>query len=414
MKKYNILAGLTMYFIISIFGVSYVFPASGDSGQPGSFLNFGAGARALGMGKAYVGLADDATAVYWNPSCLSKLFGNELIVLHAMMFEDTTYDFISFAYPTLNFGTFGLGATFLRSTGFEGRNISNEVIGNFDETNLAVFLSYGIKLNESIGVGASVKLVSQSVWDYKDNSIGIDVGAFYAPLNFLSVGLMLENVLQPRIKLKSEEDIFPLAAKLGLNIKLADNKINLTVDADSIGANGVKLKGGVEFRPYEYIAIRGGLNETEITGGIGVFYKEFGLSYAIGSQSLGYSSRVSFSWTFGAFDIKVEAEPKVFSPAGTKKEVTIRLLGSSKFELKTWEVNILNTKGEVVRNFNGKGKPAEMIKWDGRSDKGGSAPDGKYDIQFKLVDMMGKTITASDSVNIRTSIQEMNIQMEMR
>jgi len=35
------------------------------------FLLISPGARAAGMGEAFVGLADDATAVYWNPAGLA-------------------------------------------------------------------------------------------------------------------------------------------------------------------------------------------------------------------------------------------------------------------------------------------------------------------------------------------------------
>lgn len=414
MKRMILKTAPLIFILLCLAGVSCVYAASGDAGQPGSFLNFGAGARALGMGKAYVGLADDATAVYWNPSCLSKIHSNELVILHAIMFEDTTYDFISFSYPTLNIGTFGLGVTYLRSTGFEGRTGNNEAIGSFDETNLAVFFSYGVKLFKNAGAGTSIKIINQAIGEFKGYAVGIDFGLWYAPFDFLGLGLMVENVLQPRMKLKDEEEVYPVGLKLGTNIKLADNKVNINIDAGKTGASGIKLKGGAEYRPYEYFAVRAGLDETEITGGLGVYYKEYGLEYALGSQSLGFSHRVSFSWTFGTFDIKVEAEPKVFSPFGTKKEVEIRLLGSGRFGLKNWDVIIKNKKGVIVRRFSGEGQPADGLKWDGKNENGNYVADGKYDIELKLIDKVGEIRTAFDTVNMETSVPETNIQMEIR
>src|ERR1700722_3572912 len=38
-----------------------------------SVLDLGVGARALGMGGAFVGLADDSTATYWNPAGLTGI-----------------------------------------------------------------------------------------------------------------------------------------------------------------------------------------------------------------------------------------------------------------------------------------------------------------------------------------------------
>ena len=39
-----------------------------DGGLPGYFMNEGTGARALGMGRAFTAVADDASAIYWNAS----------------------------------------------------------------------------------------------------------------------------------------------------------------------------------------------------------------------------------------------------------------------------------------------------------------------------------------------------------
>jgi len=48
-----------------------------DTGTTGStFLKLGAGARAIGMGSAFTGLSDDATAIYWNPAGFFYVFFN--------------------------------------------------------------------------------------------------------------------------------------------------------------------------------------------------------------------------------------------------------------------------------------------------------------------------------------------------
>ena len=56
-------------------GILAVSLASAAAAQPGSagltFLKFGVGARALGMGDAYSAIADDPSATYYNPASLS-------------------------------------------------------------------------------------------------------------------------------------------------------------------------------------------------------------------------------------------------------------------------------------------------------------------------------------------------------
>ncbi|MBU0567282.1 hypothetical protein KJ693_09645 [bacterium] len=62
--------------------------AQAVSAEPGatgaSFLKIGVGARALGMGGAFVGLADDASALYWNPAGTSQLNQKELFFAYIM------------------------------------------------------------------------------------------------------------------------------------------------------------------------------------------------------------------------------------------------------------------------------------------------------------------------------------------
>ena len=46
-----------------------------DTTDAASFLKIGAGARAIALGSAFVAVADDASAVYWNPAGMTQLSG---------------------------------------------------------------------------------------------------------------------------------------------------------------------------------------------------------------------------------------------------------------------------------------------------------------------------------------------------
>ena len=55
----------------------------------GQELKIGVSARATGMGSAFVGLADDASAVFWNPGGLVNVTGNEVTLNHVVWAADT-------------------------------------------------------------------------------------------------------------------------------------------------------------------------------------------------------------------------------------------------------------------------------------------------------------------------------------
>ena len=47
-----------------------------------TFLSIEVGPRSKAMGGAFVGVADDVSAIYWNPACLAKLPYNSLMFSH--------------------------------------------------------------------------------------------------------------------------------------------------------------------------------------------------------------------------------------------------------------------------------------------------------------------------------------------
>src|SRR4051794_35397588 len=93
--------------------------AAATGGQVDEFLSYGAGARSLAMGAAFVGVADDASATYWNPAGLSQITRKELTLMKATLFADTTYDFYSFVKPSKKGGSaWGVSMTKLANAGF--------------------------------------------------------------------------------------------------------------------------------------------------------------------------------------------------------------------------------------------------------------------------------------------------------
>ena len=70
-------------------GLSALICAAGDYGTPGEFLNWGAGARAMGLGKAFTGLADDPSAIYYNPAGLALQNPLQITLQHVILFYES-------------------------------------------------------------------------------------------------------------------------------------------------------------------------------------------------------------------------------------------------------------------------------------------------------------------------------------
>lgn len=78
--------------------------------------------------------------------------------------------------------------------------------------------------------------------------------------------------------------------------------------------------------------------------------------------------------------IEVSINRSVFSPNGNSKIKTIdfQFHIPIKDGLENWKLEILDSRGNVVREYNGEGTPPEKITWEGKNQKGEYAKEGNY------------------------------------
>ncbi len=297
-KKYSsILVIIT--FIILLYGMPRAGWCKASGGQPGAFLSWGAGARSLGMGKAFVSIADDASATYWNPAGLAQIDRKEVTALHAILWADTIYDFISYAHPITGIGTVGASLTRLYSGKFDGRDDYNNLTHEFSDSQTAFGASYGKQIVDVLALGASVKYVTHSLDDHKNGNFTVDIGAMYkSPLiEHLQAGLNLRNLIGLRTGAPTEDKL-PLTLRFGFNYKLLRDRLTLVVDLEK-SRTPLSYHCGAEYWAFGYLAVRLGLDPEEFTLGFGIRYRDYGLDYAFATHDLGGSHRLSASWKFG-------------------------------------------------------------------------------------------------------------------
>jgi len=101
---------------IWIFGLAFIIIlgprvrvfAQGDGGTR-SIFSLGAGSRAISLGRSYVSLADDASALYWNPAALRNVEDKQLMIMYMPLFggfSDATYSFFGSGLPHARSGGF--------------------------------------------------------------------------------------------------------------------------------------------------------------------------------------------------------------------------------------------------------------------------------------------------------------------
>jgi len=132
---------------------SAVFVASAQSGSQdvsksgttaAAFLEIGVGAQAVGMGGAYVSVANNATALHWNPAGVASLSEMTIDVVHTNWIADTRFDFAGAVLPLGSVGTLGFSLTALSMGDMKVRTVEMpEGTGEyFSAGDLAAGISY--------------------------------------------------------------------------------------------------------------------------------------------------------------------------------------------------------------------------------------------------------------------------------
>jgi tetratricopeptide (TPR) repeat protein len=278
----------------------------GTSG--GGFLLIGGGARSLAMGEACVALADDSSAVFWNPAGLSRMSFPGLNYMYNQWFVDIKHQYYDFAFPTEN-GTFGGSYSLLDSGNIQGYDAGGSMEAVFNAQSTALTFSWGRQVNDRLSVGANLKSISESLENYSATSTAIDLGVLFDINANWKFGAAVQNVGSP-LKFVTEEAPLPQTQRLGLAFKRSffDDDISLAADYVSSAGSTAGINFGGEYLFRNLLALRAGSTRGTLRAGVGLESGQFGLDYAyVSHNDLGAAHQVSIAYSFASRD-KRQAE----------------------------------------------------------------------------------------------------------
>lgn len=159
------------------------------------FLGIPVGARATGMGSAVTASVDDLSSIYWNPGGLSLLSGGAATVEYATWLAEVDFNYFAVA-QTFSAGTIAVAITSMRTPEMEVTTVANQdgTGETFDASSYALSLSYARRLTDRFGLGGSVKLISERIWNSSATGVAFDVGTtFVTPFRGVRLGAAISN-----------------------------------------------------------------------------------------------------------------------------------------------------------------------------------------------------------------------------
>ncbi|MBM3325253.1 MAG: PorV/PorQ family protein [Calditrichaeota bacterium] len=244
--KRSVCAILAMAFLL----VAFPAWAAGVSQATMLFLKIAPGARPSGMGEAFVAMADEATAVWWNPAGLGFQQQKQFTAMYArwlpqFKLSDLYYSYLGYVHDVPDWGTFGGNIIFLNLGETERRDEQNRSLGTFSSFELAIAGAYGAKVNENLTMGVGLKIIYSNLSPFgagaekgtgTATAVAADIGLLYKTtfLRGLSMGANLSN-MGPKVAYidRAQADPLPTNLKLGVAYHVIDQEYNkLTVATD--------------------------------------------------------------------------------------------------------------------------------------------------------------------------------------
>lgn len=257
----KILLLLPLAIVLLIPNMSFGQAKVGTAGA--QFLEIGVSARAMGMGEAFLGVADDASVLYYNPAALSLLGQKEIILTHIDYPADINYEFAGLAIPTPSFaGTFGisfymLGMDDMPVTGYNSRTGGQ----TFTAKDYALGISYGAGLTDRFSLGVTLKYIAQYI--EKESAMGwaADIGTYYdTGFRNFKICMALAN-FGPDMKFIEEPYPLPIDFRFGTSIDVvntASSQLTFAAQGSHPNDNLEKYNFGLEYWYNSMFAIRAG------------------------------------------------------------------------------------------------------------------------------------------------------------
>lgn len=288
------------------------------------FLELTPGARSAGMGEAYSAVANEASAVYWNPAALTRVRSCSLTMTHASYIDSSFFDFGAFAQNLGSLGAYGLGFQYFSAGSVDATDATGADIGTLSPFDLALSASYAVGLPgifEGFSVGGTGKYIESHI-AAKAQTGAADVGLL-SPSYFghrLRFALTALNI-GGKLRFEQQTEDLPSAMRLGAALRFGENwlaALDATAPKDDQVYAGIGVEHAMRISRNWQGALRAGFNSRTVGSidglagpsiGFGLANRTLVVDYAfVPFGGVGMANRVSLSFRFGGESARERAD----------------------------------------------------------------------------------------------------------
>ncbi len=286
--------------------------AKGKAGATGAaFLKIAPGARAAALGEAFTAVADDASAIQWNPAGLGWLKKSEFTATHGQWIQQSDHNYLAAAVPA-RWGTLGISITSFSVPDIAKRAADTDAAdGTFDSRDAAYGVAWGRALGDRWSVGATAAYVRQTLDGHSAGAPMLNLGALWRTAGGrFTAGAAVRN-LGGEIKFDEEGDPLPMTAAAGAAYRTLNGRLLLSGDVRVPAQGDAAESVGIELSRPLFRDGRGALragydsssaeavNGTGLALGTGLSFGRWGFDltwapYGVLGDTFRYGFRVLF------------------------------------------------------------------------------------------------------------------------
>lgn len=303
-----------------------------------TFQKLWVGARAAGMAGGFSGLADDITALYWNPAGIARLQGINAGVTYTQLYAGITHNFVGVTLPISDKYRAGVSLIVVDYGSIKRSTLEKDYnAGTYNANDLSFGLTIAGALTERFSFGATAKYIRNSILDLSADGFAFDAGSLYiTDFYHTRISLDLSNlgsdrrfegnslsllVQNPDInadarkldtRLVTNDFPLPLAFRIGVATDvfqgdIEDQQLNVALDFSAHSDGPEQFNLGGEYLWNNMVALRAGyaFNQDQFGLGAGAGFRyrsenfDGNIDYAINpTRDLGIVHRVSLSARF--------------------------------------------------------------------------------------------------------------------